>query len=533
MKRRRGFAERSALELVEESFVILRRLPATAWVSYYAGTAPFVLGLLFFWADMSRGAFAWQHATLAALGMALLYVWMKSWHAGFARQVYAVLEQTPPAPWSADRLLRLVATQTFVQPTALILLPLACVLVAPIGWVFAFYHNLALYGDGRADGVWDAVRRAARQTVPWVVQQHMLQSILIFFGMFVFLNILTGAVLLPVLLKSLLGVQTPFSMSPWTFLNTTFLATMLGLTYLGLNPLIKTAYIVRCFHCESRATGADLKAALRALAVGIVLLVGAPASRAAEPVPPTAAELDQTIDHVISQPQYTWRLPREEAPVDETSWWGQFTQELKAMFKRWSETFERWNREFRLWLERLLRRWFPDPDREPGSLAAWALALEMLSYLLAAAMVLLIGVLLVRAWRQHRHAHTVAEPVPAAEPVNLADANLLASQLPVDGWLAKAQELIAVGELRLALRALYLASLAHLADRELIRIARFKSNRDYERELRRRAAGQPPLLAAFAANVTAFEAAWYGLHEVTPTGLAEFQTNLDQIRRQP
>jgi hypothetical protein len=86
------------------------------------------------------------------------------------------------------------------------------------------------------------------------------------------------------------------------------------------------------------------------------------------------------------------------------------------------------------------------------------------------------------------------------------------------------------GEARLALRALYLAGLAHLAHRELIRLARHKSNWDYDRELRRRARGNEGLLTAFDANLMAFEASWYGDHVVTSDTLGGFSQNLDRIR---
>ena len=80
----------------------------------------------------------------------------------------------------------------------------------------------------------------------------------------------------------------------------------------------------------------------------------------------------------------------------------------------------------------------------------------------------------------------------ASEPIlpapDIADENVRADQLPEDGWTKLARELLERGEFRLAMRAFYLASLSHLAARNLISIARFKSNRDYERELRRRGA---------------------------------------------
>jgi Domain of unknown function (DUF4129) len=74
------------------------------------------------------------------------------------------------------------------------------------------------------------------------------------------------------------------------------------------------------------------------------------------------------------------------------------------------------------------------------------------------------------------------------------------------------------------------AGLAHLGGRDLIRLAKHKSNRDYDRELRRRARTQEELLGAFDRNLDAFERAWYGDHPVTPEALGEFSANLERIR---
>ncbi|HET9131653.1 MAG TPA: DUF4129 domain-containing protein, partial [Terriglobia bacterium] len=86
------------------------------------------------------------------------------------------------------------------------------------------------------------------------------------------------------------------------------------------------------------------------------------------------------------------------------------------------------------------------------------------------------------------------------------------------------------GEWRLAVRAYYLASLANLAQRHLIGIASFKSNREYENELRRRAHSLPQLLPAFGRNVAIFERVWYGTHGVNDELLQEFSANMQLIR---
>jgi hypothetical protein len=100
-------------------------------------------------------------------------------------------------------------------------------------------------------------------------------------------------------------------------------------------------------------------------------------------------------------------------------------------------------------------------------------------------------------YRIFRNRNSRVEAV-ASEPLQLApdlsDETLGADLLPEDGWTKLGRELLARGELRLALRAFYLASLAHLAQRNLISLAKFKSNRDYLLELQRRAHSFPDLL---------------------------------------
>ena len=51
---------------------ILRSAPGALLSFYYFGSVPFVLGLLYFWADMSHSANANEYGAMAALGLALL-----------------------------------------------------------------------------------------------------------------------------------------------------------------------------------------------------------------------------------------------------------------------------------------------------------------------------------------------------------------------------------------------------------------------------------------------------------------------------
>jgi hypothetical protein len=188
-------------------------------------------------------------------------------------------------------------------------------------------------------------------------------------------------------------------------------------------------------------------------------------------------------------------------------------------------------RALRDWIADGLRRLF-DTNRTNGSVASafgwWSSSL--LLYILIAA---LFSVLVVSLVRSRRGRRGPAPPVvtEAIQPaLDVADENVGADQLPVDGWTKLARELIESGDFRLAMRAFYLASLAHLAQRNLIAVARFKSNRDYEKELKRRGHALPEILLVFGENLSVFEGIWYGMREVNRELLLQFAANVDKIK---
>ena len=105
---------------------------------------------------------------------------------------------------------------------------------------------------------------------------------------------------------------------------------------------------------------------------------------------------------------------------------------------------------------------------------------------------------------------------------NLEDDDTAADDLPVNRWLEIARELAANGSWRLAMRALYLATLADLAENELITIEKFKSNQEYQNELHRRAHHKESLIHAFSKSRAVFERVWYGMHEVNRPDLDRY-----------
>jgi hypothetical protein len=265
MKRRKG---KGAFDLIEEAVHLLRTAPVATLAAYYLGAIPFVLGLLFFWTDMSRDPLANRHLADASLATALLFLWMKFWQVVFARRVRAQVAAAPPPVLNLRRTARIFATQTILQPPGLFLIPLSLMPVLPFGWVYAFYQNVTALADGEGRTA-HLFQKSCRQAALWPMQNWLALGILLPFAFYVFLNWVTVCLLLPQLAKMLFGVQSVFTQSPWSMFNTTFFAAMFGLTYLCADPILKTFYVLRCFYGESLQSGEDLKAELKPFVVSV------------------------------------------------------------------------------------------------------------------------------------------------------------------------------------------------------------------------------------------------------------------------
>jgi hypothetical protein len=323
--------------------------------------------------------------------------------------------------------------------------------------------------------------------------------------------------------------------------------------------------VLRCFYGESQESGEDLKATIReyvqvtedepaplqtsgspparassattVLVAAVILLLPntgktaqAPPAEAGTPYAKHSensgqivrgssaapAELDKELNDVLRQRKYTWRMARN---VKET----ETETGLMARVRKWLRD----KRDaFFEWLRKLFRRRSRASTGRSG--VDWIFLLQLLLYTLVA---LAIGALLWLLYHVlNTRRHTVVATAEAIQPApDLADESVGAEHLPEDGWMKLGRELLARGDLRLALRAFYLASLAHLAAKNLVTLAKFKSNRDYEGELRRRGHALPELPPLFSENVSVFDRVWYGMHEATEELVNGFLVRVERL----
>ncbi len=307
---------------------------------------------------------------------------------------------------------------------------------------------------------------------------------------------------------------------------------------------MKASYCLRCFYGEALYTGEDLTVEIRQLAkpaiiaglvLGLFLTLGLFSHASAQPQPQerpvTAERLDAAISDVISHPEYAWRMPREKPPHVAGQHGALFTfteSIIQAIQDGWNYIVKGFTKAWNF-IKDILSRIKPSLPQIDKPNARWT------SFSRAWIMIPLLCIMIVlvflawRAWRDRRR-RTPATAPTGPPRVDITHEEVDVRALPEDGWLALARELTEKGELRLALRAFYLATLASLAHQDLITIAKYKSDREYEVELRRRSHTQPRLISFFAENRSLFESSWYGLHEVTVGILERFSNNREKIR---
>ena len=249
---------KSAMRLLEQAVHLLRLAPADLLPVYYIGSLPFILGLLFFWGDMSRSADAGEYSASAAFGMALLFVWMKCCQALFATRIYARLSHKPPDSHSWSHQGLQVASQAFLHATGVFILPLALLVTLPFGWCFAFYQNVTVLSQNESGGVRSLYRQAWQQARLWPSENHRMMAVIFIFSLVVFVNLAIAVYLLPQMVKTFFGYESVFTLSGAKLFNTTFWITVLSLTWLCVDPLIKTVYALRCFYGLAIASGDDI-----------------------------------------------------------------------------------------------------------------------------------------------------------------------------------------------------------------------------------------------------------------------------------
>ncbi len=539
VKNRRN--EVSAIQILEEAFYLTRTTDAATFFCYYLGAIPWSVGLLYFVADMGRSSLADRDAVLAAAVLTVLYFWMRICEARFCARLWSRLDPGGIPKGTLGESLRAQAALVFCQAFHLPLLVIGLFFAIPLGWILAAQRNVAVLAFTMPPSrrpLRDLAATAIRCSHDQWAQNHGILILFFVIALFTLVNLVASCLFVPGLLKSFFGIESVFTLSPEAaILNTTFVIGVVLLMQLVICPLMNAAYVLRCFQSRSRTTGADLRGRLqrirenqrkesargvrtRSVAIWVALgilssaLSAEGASRETSGVGQSVEveRFREEIDATLEQKKYQWQLSRRSLGAGEDaaeSWVGQRLNELAASLRQLLGRIEKW-------MEKSIKRLFERGGGMPTGGRDGKTFQGLSSTVSLALVVVILGLLVwlaISLYRRHRGREKQAEDSGGkAALIDLASEDIVATQLHEDEWLRLAREQIEKGEERLAVRALFLATLAHLGERGLLKIARFKSNRDYRGELLLRARSLGELRRAFDENTGLFERSWYGMH---------------------
>lgn len=519
----------SVVALLEDATHLLRRAPLETLLCHWIGSVPFAVMLLVLWTQVTHPPMNDAACAAESLLAALLLIWMNCWRSVFAGRLHRQLSGAAESRWDKARVWRLLANQAVMAATKPLVLPLSLAAIFPFAGTVAFYRNASVLADSSGLDPLASIAKARRLSRGDQFQGWILQALFILLGLITFLNVAVTFIVLPQLIRMLTGQESAFTRSgPNFFLNRLFLLFIVLATWLLFDPFVQAVYCLRCFRAESLETGEDLRAGLRRVrsAVAAVVLL----SVAVAPVPARAndsvapGDLERAVKQQMQSPEYNWRIPPPESAASKTPWIVTATDRaikaVQAAMKWAGRTIDRFLR----WIfGGLGLSPMPAGGQAPASALHWSIRLLIV---MAAG---LIALVLWRALRVRRK-KPVQQALPAAVAVRLDDEGLTADRLPESEWLEMAERCLAEGNLRLALRAFYLANLAWLGRRQFLTIDAGKTNREFELELRRKARHQPQVRDLFSANVHAFERAWYGLHDVAEEDAREFRRRAEEMK---
>ncbi|MEP6787674.1 MAG: DUF4129 domain-containing protein [Acidobacteriota bacterium] len=176
--------------------------------------------------------------------------------------------------------------------------------------------------------------------------------------------------------------------------------------------------------------------------------------------------------------------------------------------------FQKWWREFWDWVESLFPK-APALPNAPSGMGSLQFGLQILIYLVVIG---LIGFLI------YKFAPYLMGRFGGKVKKGKQDRVILGERIGDDesatDLFSEAERLAREGNLRAAIRKGYIAMLCDLSDRNIVRLARHKTNRDYLRDVRK----NDSLFENMTGLTRNFETNWYGLRTTEPADWEDFRT---------
>lgn len=223
-----------------------------------------------------------------------------------------------------------------------------------------------------------------------------------------------------------------------------------------------------------------------------------------------AEALNRAIDGVLKQSEFAWRLPKEIISKE---------KESTSLFKSFFNWVSEYTKKILNTIEDIFD-WYNDifPQKNiyhPPISDTWKESVRKYLTFLLVGISCIFLLMMFRIWKKRGKKSEIIDgkSIIDATP-DLSEESVYPGDLPANKWFTVAKSQLDQLSLKHALRAFYIGIIALLGEHRILTIKRYKSNRDYEKELKRRMHQFPEIIDIFLSMTEFFEKIWYGNYEI-------------------
>jgi hypothetical protein len=253
------------IDLLEEAIHLLRRTSAITYAYYLLGATPFALLFLQLLADASYHRYLAEHLGDSALRLAVGYCWMKGFQALACQRLLASYSGEPIRRRGPLELLRLWSAQCAIQPWGILIKPMAFIAMVPSPFVDAFFQTASVVITGNRGDFMRCIQLSTGKIGPGMI----LNGIVFVFRIVMFACVYSTLATLPFLCKMLFGIETLLTRNFQWLVSVPFILGTGFVSYLIIDLLLKSFYVIRLRRIECETSGKDLVYRLAGLGYAI------------------------------------------------------------------------------------------------------------------------------------------------------------------------------------------------------------------------------------------------------------------------
>jgi hypothetical protein len=530
----------SILEIFEESAYLFRKMSLNSLLFWLIANLPFLITFFVFISDHLNSFYLNSELFFQSILLSFTYWWMTIINIFYIRSLYHDFYQVPLNPLNFKEIIW-VSLKT-LQSHSLLFPILAVSIFFPPAFIlfYSFFQNhtitLALRSEKKPEYSWEKTF--------FQLSSIVFGTIIIFtLGFFIYLNILLLKITINFISTSLLNQTSSTSITQYLNINHSFLSWFIDIlfTFLIIGAFSKCFFLVRYLKIKHLEDGTHLLMSVRyhlkkITTVFLILslsstLFGEQTSNIQTSPNINPQEFSAAIQTIKQQKVYSWQFYNPKNPshlINENHFLIQFIQDLDAQLGKGFDYFINHIRDFfSSWNQNKFKQTQSSKIETPDDSKPLSPQYYLYFFLTLS---LLISLFLLYKIFYNKTTKLNFNSTSPITSINLEDHTINAAQLTPSEWTSLA--VYHQQNPRLVIRALYLAMLSTLGQKNILQLTSFTTNGKYRLEFERKNRSNRTLnYPAFSISLTLYEKVWYGNTNADNTVIDQFTNYQQQVIR--